>query len=531
MCGILALMLADRHSQACPEIYEGLYSLQHRGQDAAGIVTAGNKGRLYQCKGSGMVSDVFTQSQLRQLVGSMGMGHVRYPTAGSCANSEAQPFYVNSPYGIVLGHNGNLINGPELRRFLDTEAHRHVNTGSDSELLLNIFAYELQRMDKYRINENDIFEALRNVYDRVNGGYACVAMIAGFGILGFRDPNGIRPLVIGERDTPQGKDYMLASESVVLTQFGFRNFRDIRPGECVFIRRADRDDILSGQRGPTLFSRQIVPCKRFRPDIFEYVYFARPDSVIDGLSVYQSRLNMGEKLAYNVMKRFGEDYASKIDAVIPVPDSARTSALQLAQTANLSYVEAFIKNRYIGRTFIMPGQQIRRKSVRRKLNVQLQEFYNKNVLIVDDSIVRGTTSREIVQMARESGAKNVYLASCAPMITHPHVYGIDLADCKDLIAYGKTEAEVAESIGADGVIYQNLEDLVASCTTENVSDFELGLFTGEYTTGASMEYLVYLEQMRIANNRARKNSFAEDEEREAPDDISLHNTHSDPSFD
>lgn len=524
-------MLADPHQQACPEIYEGLYSLQHRGQDAAGIVTAGNKGRLYQCKGSGMVADVFSQHQLRQLVGSMGIGHLRYPTAGSCAHSEAQPFYVNSPYGLVLGHNGNLINGPELRRFLDTEAHRHVNTGSDSELLLNIFAYELQRLDKFRINENDIFEALRNVYDRVNGGYACVAMIAGLGVLGFRDPNGIRPLVIGERDTPEGKDYMLASESVVLTQFGYRTFRDIRPGECVFIRRSNREDILAGFRGPRLFSRQILPCLRFTPDIFEYVYFARPDSVIDGLSVYQSRLNMGEKLAHTIMKRFGPDYMEKIDAVIPVPDSARTSALALAQTAQLPYVEAFIKNRYIGRTFIMPGQQIRRKSVRRKLNVQPQEFFDKNVLIVDDSIVRGTTSREIVQMARESGAKNVYLASCAPMITHPHVYGIDLADCKDLIAYGKTEDEVAEAISADGVIYQTLEDLLDSCRTAELTEFEVGLFTGEYTTGASKEYLVHLEQMRIANNRARKHSFAEDEEREAPEDISLHNTHSDVTFD
>ncbi|EEB06618.1 amidophosphoribosyltransferase Ade4 [Schizosaccharomyces japonicus yFS275] len=527
MCGILGLMLADPKGHACPELYEGLYSLQHRGQDAAGIVTAGKRGRFYQCKGNGMVSDVFSQPQLRNLVGRMGVAHVRYPTAGSCANSEAQPFYVNSPYGLVLAHNGNIINGEELKHFLDVEAHRHVNTGSDSELLLNIFANELQRLDKFRLAEDDIFEALRGVYDRVNGGYACVAMIAGFGILGFRDPNGIRPLVIGERDTPFGKDYMFASESVVFNQFGYRKFRDVAPGECIFIRQANREDMLDGNTGPQMFCKQIVPCKRFTPDIFEYVYFARPDSVIDGLSVYQSRLNMGKTLAQTIIDRFGPDYKSKIDAVIPVPDSARTSALQLAQSADLPYVEAFIKNRYIGRTFIMPGQQIRRKSVRRKLNVQPQEFNGKNVLLVDDSIVRGTTSKEIVQMARESGARNVYLASCAPMITHPHIYGIDLADCKDLVAYGKTEEEVAAVIKADGVIYQKLEDLIASCSTDKLKNFEVGLFTGVYTTGASSEYLVHLERLRVANQRARRNSFAEDEERDVPEDVAMINVSSD----
>ncbi|TPX72077.1 amidophosphoribosyltransferase [Chytriomyces confervae] len=485
MCGILALILADPNSAASAELYEGLGILQHRGQDAAGIITCGQKGRLYQSKANGMVRDVFSKNQLLNLVGSMGVGHVRYPTAGTSSTSEAQPFYVNSPYGIVVAHNGNLTNTKELRNFVDNEAHRHVNTESDSELLLNVFAHYLQETGKVRVNEDDIFKALTQVYKKCIGGYAVTAMIAGFGLIAFRDPHGIRPLIYGERKTHYGTDYMVSSESVVLDALGFTNFVDVKPGEAIIITNK------------SVTKRQCVEPREFAPCIFEYVYFARPDSIMDGVSVYKARLAMGEALADQVTKKLGRNL--DIDVVIPVPDTSRSAALQVSYRLNILYREGFIKNRYIGRTFIMPGQSLREKSVRRKLNPMQPEFAGKNVLIVDDSIVRGTTSREIIQMARDAGAKKVYFASCAPPLRFPNVYGIDMPTRTELIAYNRTEEEIADELGADHVIFQNLEDLVKSVSKFNpaLKAFDVSVFTGSYVTGDVDEsYLVDLEQSR-----------------------------------
>lgn len=476
---------------------------------------------------------------MQGLVGNMGLGHLRYPTAGSSANSEAQPFYVNSPYGISLAHNGNLTNAPHLKEFLDETAHRHINTDSDSELLLNVFASYLEETGKMRINEEDLFTALESMYRKCEGGYACVAMLAGFGIIGFRDPNGIRPLVLGERKTKYGKDYMFASESVVLDQLGYSNMRDILPGEAVIIRQR-KNKAVTTENGeyalyePVVSQRQVVPVKTYTPDMFEYVYFARPDSIMDGISVYRSRLAMGVKLAGGVVRALGKHYKEMIDVVVPVPDTSRNSALELAQFLDLNYKEGFIKNRYVGRTFIMPGQKLRRQNVRRKLNAQGQEFRDKNVLIVDDSIVRGTTSKEIVQMARDAGAKNVYFASCAPPIRHNHIYGIDLADRKDLVAHDRTDEEIAREIGADRVIYQSLEDLVDACRQElrlgehasAVEGFEVGVFSGQYITGADELYFEHLEATRERNARAKTDAGAE---QAAMDDIALFNGHSQSS--
>lgn len=532
MCGILGCIISDPAGRACRDLSGGLYTSQHRGQDAAGMVTCGSKGRFYQVKGNGMVSNVFDRPNvLEGLDGNMGLGHLRYPTAGSSANSEAQPFYVNSPYGISLAHNGNLVNAPQLREFLDETAHRHINTDSDSELLLNIFASYLEETGKARINEEDLFSALKSMYNKCEGGYACVAMLAGFGIMGFRDPHGIRPLVLGERQTKYGKDYMFASESVVLDQLEYTNIRDILPGEAVIITQRKNKAITTdngeyAQYDPIVSQRQVVPRKSYTPDIFEYVYFARPDSIMDGISVYRSRLVMGVKLAGAVVRALGNDYKDKIDVVVPVPDTSRNSALELAQFLHLNYKEGFIKNRYVGRTFIMSGQQLRVQNVRRKLNAQAQEFRGKNVLIVDDSIVRGTTSREIVQMARDAGAKKVYFASCAPPIRHNHIYGIDLADRKDLVAHGRTDDEIAREIGADKVIYQTLEDLIAACREESnikdVTDFEIGVFNGRYITGADEEYFEHLEATRARNARAKLDSGVE---QAAMDDVALYNGH------
>lgn len=531
MCGILGCIIADPAGFACADLSEGLYISQHRGQDAAGMVTCGPKGRFYQVKGNGMVSSVFGGPTVMQgLIGNMGLGHLRYPTAGSSATSEAQPFYVNSPYGISLAHNGNLVNAPYLKEYLDETAHRHINTDSDSELLLNIFASYLEETGKVRINEEDLFTALESMYKKCEGGYACVAMLAGFGLIGFRDPHGIRPLVLGERTTKYGKDYMLASESVVLDQLGYEKSRDILPGEAVIIRQR-KIKAVTGANGeidytPIVSHRQVVPIKCYSPDIFEYVYFARPDSIMDGISVYRSRLAMGVKLAGAVMKVLGPEYKNLIDVVVPVPDTSRNSALELAQYLSLNYKEGFIKNRYVGRTFIMPGQKLRRQNVRRKLNAQGQEFRDKNVLIVDDSIVRGTTSREIVQMARDAGAKNVYFASCAPPIRYNHIYGIDLADRKDLVAHGRTDDQIAHEIGADKVIYQSLDDLIDACKQEssnpNVTQFEVGVFTGKYITGVDDSYLKYLEETRHRNARAKSDSGVE---QAAMDDVALYNGH------
>lgn len=498
MCGILGVVLADQSANVAPELFEGAMFLQHRGQDAAGIVTCGQRGRFYQCKGNGMARDVFTQARMNNLVGNMGITHLRYPTAGSSAGSEAQPFYVNSPYGITMSHNGNLVNSADLRKYLDETVHRHINTDSDSELLLNVFAAELDKFNKSRVNNTDVFSALCETVKQIRGAYGVVAMLAGYGLIGFRDPNGIRPLLYGERVNKDGsKDYMLASESVVLKAHGFNSFRDIHPGEAVIIQK----EWVDGQE-PEF--KQLVEPKAFTPDIFEYVYFARPDSVMDGVSIYRSRIEMGNKLATKIRRNFpNNDVLGEIDVVIPVPDTARTSALQCAVSLNVPYREGFVKNRYIGRTFIMPNQAERRSSVRRKLNAMESEFKGRNVLLVDDSIVRGTTSKEIVIMAREAGAKKVFFASCAPPIRYNHIYGIDLADTKALVGFNRTEKEIAETIGADEVFYQDLDDLIQCCKGGLAEKFEVGVFTGEYVTGIEDNYIQELEKIRAQNQRIK----------------------------
>ncbi|KAJ1892772.1 amidophosphoribosyltransferase [Kickxella alabastrina] len=445
------------------------------------------KGRLFQCKGNGMVRDVFTPQRLMALTGNMGVAHVRYPTAGTPADSEAQPFYVNSPYGIVMGHNGNLTNDSELRHFLDYDAHRHINTDSDSELLLNIFANNLQKTGKFRINEQDIFTAIQSLFSECQGAYAATAMLAGFGIIGFRDPHGIRPLVFGRRKslTADGYDYMFASESVVLDALDFTDIDDVQPGEVVIVSK------YAVTRRRLVVEEQITPC------IFEYVYFARPDSTIDGIPVYNARLDMGVKLARKVRQVMGD--AMDIDVVIPVPDTSRAAALQLSHELGLPYREGFNKNRYIGRTFIMPGQEMRRKNVRRKLNAMPTEFKDLNVLLVDDSIVRGTTSQEIIQMARDVGAKKVYFASAAPAIRFPNVYGIDMPSMKELVAAGHSDSDVAAAIGADYVFFQDLSDLIDSCRKFNpkITTFDTSVFDGKYVAGnVSEEYLQKLENRR-----------------------------------
>src|SRR5258705_1739241 len=483
MCGIVGIVGSSAVNQ---RLYDALTVLQHRGQDAAGIATSG-EGELYVRKGSGLVRDVFQQHHMLELKGNAGIGHVRYPTAGCDSASEAQPFYVNAPYGICLGHNGNLTNATELAEILIREDRRHLNTTSDSEVLLNVFASELQRVGAARITPADVFAALNALYRRCRGGYAVVAMIIGHGILGFRDPNGIRPLVLGERRTPRGTEWMLASESVALDSLSFRFVRDVAPGEAVFIDEQGR-----------LHTQQCVATLRHTPCIFEYVYFARPDSKIDNISVYRARMRMGDRLADKILRAHP---AHDIEVVIPIPDTSRTSALQLAQRLGVKYREGFIKNRYIGRPFIMPGQAVRKKSVRQKLNPMAMEFSGKNVLLVDDSIVRGTTSREIVQMARESGARKVFFASAAPPVRFPNVYGIDMPTRAELIAAHRTEDEVAREIGADALIYQDLDALKDAVRRANprLTSFETSCFDGVYITGdVTSDYLRTIEIRRDA---------------------------------
>ncbi|MCC5811903.1 MAG: amidophosphoribosyltransferase [Ectothiorhodospiraceae bacterium] len=481
MCGIIGMVGQGPVNQA---LYDGLTVLQHRGQDAAGIMTY-DHGRLCLRKSNGLVRDVFRQEHMVQLRGNVGIGHVRYPTAGCSSSAEAQPFYVNSPYGISLAHNGNLTNAEELKRELFVEDLRHINTESDSEILLNVFAHELARPGKLRIDVEDIFDAVVQVHRRCRGGYAAVAMINGYGVLAFRDPHGIRPVCFGERRTETGTEYLVASESVALDTLGFTLTRELAPGEAVFIS-------LDGQ----LHSRQCADNARHAPCLFEYVYLARPDSIIDGVAVYKARLRMGEKLAQKIQRTWPDH---DIDVIIPVPDTSRTSALEMAHHLGVTYREGFIKNRYIGRTFIMPGQAQRRKSVRQKLNPIGLEFKGKNVLLVDDSIVRGTTCEQIIQMARDEGAKRVYFASAAPAVRYPNVYGIDMPSPGELIAHGRTEEEVAAMIGADRLVYQDLEDLMAAVWQGNKSltAFDASCFNGKYITGdVSQGYLDDLARRR-----------------------------------
>jgi amidophosphoribosyltransferase len=488
------------------ELHDALYLLQHRGQDAAGIVTCGAGGRFYQCKGNGMASRVFHDgSRVAELPGYMGLGHLRYPTAGSSANSEAQPFYVNSPYGICLTHNGNLINAPALREFLDQDGHRHINTESDSELMLNIFANELNETGKARINAFDCFAALERMYKRCVGGWACTAMLAGFGLIGFRDSYGIRPMVLGwrESDSGAGRDYMMASESVALTQCGYKDFQDILPGQAVII-----------EKGKEPVFRQVEEAKGYTPDIFEYVYFARPDTIIDGIDVDESRRNMGYKLAETIKRQLGAAL-DDVDVVMPIPETSITSALCVAEALKKPYCQGFVKNRYIFRTFIMPSQKLRQKGVRAKLNPMKKKFEGRNVLLVDDSIVRGTTSREIVLMAREAGAKKVYFTSCAPPITNAHIYGIDLASSSELIAHQRDSMAIAKHIGADDVVYQNLDDLVEACASLSPRDpqtqkFEVGVFCGKYVTPVDDSYFEHLERIRGESKKMKMMESARD---------------------
>jgi amidophosphoribosyltransferase len=480
MCGIIGIVGT---AEVASSLYDGLTVLQHRGQDAAGIATVDGD-RLQLHKGNGLVRDVFNQPGVRTLHGRIGIGHCRYPTAGSDGTDEAQPFYVNSPYGIAFAHNGNLVNTEQLRREMFEDDRRHINTDSDSEVLLNVLAHELQLNERNALTPDQLFKAVAGVHARARGGYACLAMIQGYGILAFRDPNGIRPLVLGERVTALGNEYAVASESVALDILGFTRLRDVEPGEGVFI-----------SDGGELFTRHCAPAAVHAPCIFEYVYLARPDSMIEDVSVYKARLRMGEKLAEKILR---ERPDHGIDAVIPIPDTARTAASSLAQALGVPMREGLVKNRYIGRTFIMPGQGERVKSVRRKLNAIDLEFRKKNVLLVDDSIVRGTTSKQIIQMARDAGAKNVYFASAAPPVRYPNVYGIDMPATAELVAAGRTDKEVETILGADWLIYQDLEDLIWAVNdgNEDLKHFDTSCFSGEYVTGLDKDFLAQQETLR-----------------------------------
>lgn len=491
MCGIVGIVGCTPVNQA---LYDALLMLQHRGQDAAGIVTCDMDGHLHLRKDNGLVRDVFHEQHMRNLTGHMGIGHVRYPTAGSSSSAEAQPFYVNSPYGITLGHNGNLTNAVDLKRELFLQDRRHINTESDSEILLNILAQEMSPQDGLYLTPEDVFNAVSGVHRRCQGAYAVVAMITGHGVLGFRDPLGIRPVVFGQRETPEGTETMVASESVALDTLGFELVRDLAPGEAIYIEASGR-----------VHTRQCAENSVLSPCIFEYVYFSRPDSVIDDVFVHRARMRMGTRLGKKILREWPDH---DIDVIIPIPDTGRTVAIEMAHEMNLKYREGFIKNRYIGRTFIMPGQTQRRRSVRQKLNAIGLEFKGKNVMLVDDSIVRGTTSREIVMMARESGAKKVYFASAAPPVRYPNVYGIDMPAASELIAHGRSAEEVCQAIAADRLIYQDLEDLVGAVRKGNprLEQFDCSVFTGEYISQVTPDYLSHLEQRRndLAKNRPER---------------------------
>ncbi len=501
MCGIVGIIGNTPVNQY---LYDGLTVLQHRGQDAAGIVTIHNNTFRLR-KGNGLVKDVFHTRHMLRLQGNIGIGHVRYPTAGTSSSSEAQPFYANSPYGISLAHNGNLTNAEELKYWLNTAARRHVNTTSDSELLLNILGHELQQSNNIILTPDDVFTAVSNVHKRVRGAYATVALIVGYGMVAFRDPNGIRPLVFGKRETESGIEYMVASESVALDACSFEFVRDVAPGEAIFFSNDGK-----------IHSQQCAENPTYSPCIFEFVYFARPDSTIDKISVYASRVEMGTKLGEKISREW-EDI--EIDVVIPIPETACDIALQIAQQLELPYRQGFVKNRYIGRTFIMPGQEQRKKSVRQKLNAIGTEFKGKNVLLVDDSVVRGTTSEQIIEMARASGAKKVYFASAAPEVRFPNVYGIDMPSANELIAHGRDVDDICNLIGADKLIFQSIEDLVTAVGIGNpdINVFDTSVFDGSYVTNDIDN--AYLEKL----DALRNNNTKEDTDKNADSIIDMYN--------
>ena len=488
MCGIIGIV---GQSEVAGALYDGLTVLQHRGQDAAGIATVDGQ-RVHLHKGNGLVADVFGPKDMPLLTGSVGIGHCRYPTAGSAGSDEAQPFYVNSPWGIALAHNGNLINMDALRREVFEQDRRHINTGSDSEVLLNVFAHELR--EQGALTPQAALNAVAGVHRRCKGGYAIVGLVLGLGLVAFRDPHGIRPLVLGKRETPKGPEYAVASESVALDILGFARVRDISPGEAVVVTDAGE-----------LFAEQAAPPQRHTPCIFEYVYFARPDSMMDDVSVHKARMRMGVKLGEKIL-RLRPDH--DIDTIIPIPDTSRDAALEIANVLGVKYREGFIKNRYVGRTFIMPGQAQRQRSVRRKLNPIPLEFKDRVVLLVDDSIVRGTTSQQIIQMARDAGARKVYLASAAPPVRYPNVYGIDMPAADELVAHGRTEDEVQAVLGCDWLIYQDLADLedAVSGPKHKLSDFDSSCFDGEYVTGIEDGYFERLQQARSDESKLKRAS-------------------------
>ena len=486
MCGIIGIAGATDVAAA---LYDGLTVLQHRGQDAAGIATMdGSKVRLH--KGNGLVKEVFDEDAMALLTGRVGIGHCRYPTAGSEGSDEAQPFYVNSPYGIALAHNGNLINTDALRRLVFEEDKRNVNTDSDSEVLLNVFAHELAQQGA--LTPQAAVAAVAGVHRRCTGGYAVVSMVLGLGVVAFRDPHGIRPLVLGKREGASGTEYAIASESVALDILGFVRERDIQPGEAVVVT-------VDGQLHAEVCAepRQHAPC------IFEYVYFARPDSMIENISVHKARMRMGVTLGEKIL-RLRPDHG--IDTVIPIPDTSRDAALEIANVLGVKYREGFIKNRYVGRTFIMPGQGERVKSVRRKLNPIPLEFKDRVVLLVDDSIVRGTTSQQIVQMARDAGARKVYLASAAPPVRYPNIYGIDMPSADELVAHNRTEAQIEQLLGCDWLIYQDLADLEAAVSGPKFpgKHFDSSCFSGEYVTGIEPGYFERIQQLRSDDAKRKR---------------------------
>ncbi len=484
MCGIVGIVGKGPVNQS---LYDGLTVLQHRGQDAAGMMTSDGD-VMFLRKSNGLVRDVFHTRHMMRLKGNMGIAHTRYPTAGCFSSAESQPFYVNSPFGIALAHNGNLTNAEQLKRELFVTDKRHINTSSDSEVLLNVLAHEIhvQVSNKLNVAADDLFAAVAALHRRCRGAYAVVTMIVGRGILVFRDPHGIRPLVIGKRETPQGVEYVAASESVAIDVLGFELLRDVEPGEAVYFDAEGE-----------MYAKQCADKPMLSPCIFEHVYFARPDSMMDGISVHKARMRMGEFLAKKIQRLYPRH---DIDVVLPIPDTSRTSALQLSYTLGLKYSEGFIKNRYIGRTFIMPGQTQRKKSVRQKLNPINLEFKGKNVLLVDDSIVRGTTSQQIIQMARDAGANKVYFASAAPPVRFPNVYGIDMPAASELIGHGRDEEQIAKFIGADWLVYQDLPDLITAVlkkAKKPIQRFDTSVFNGEYVTGdITPDYLAQLEAQR-----------------------------------